>query len=471
MEDKIQKKINKLSKKPGVYLFKDSKKKILYVGKAANLKERAKSHFQRISDTLIDKMIDNIRDIDYIVTNSEIEALLLESELIKRYKPRYNEKWKDEKNFLYIKIDINQDYPRIFLVRRPLDDKVLYFGPFVDAGNLRNSLKILRKIFPYRTCRKLPEKPCLQYHLKRCPAPCTGDISPEEYKKIIKQIILFFKGKHKKLFLDIKKQMQEAVESQQFEKAALMRDRIYNLEHLEKMIIFGKIESLDLKSEQALLQLKKKLALGEIPHRIECYDISNIAGKEASGSMVVFIDGIPLKQEYRKFKIKEVSGIDDYAMMSEVLKRRFRRHKEAHKIALPDLVIVDGGKGQLATACKVLAEYNLNIPIISLAKRNEEIFIPGKKNSLVFPKNSQVFSLLQRIRDEAHRFAIIYHRQLMSCKTEKSVLDEIYGLGPKRKKALLSHFGSVKKIKEASLNEIIEVVKNRKVACNLKENL
>ncbi len=368
-----------------------------------------------------------------------------------------------------------------------MDDKALYFGPFVDAGNLKSSLKILRKIFPYRTCRRLPKKPCLQYHIKHCPAPCIRDISPEEYRNIIKQIILFFKGKHKRLLLNIKKQMQKAAKSQQFEKAALLRDRIYNLEHLEKMIVFGKIEALDLKSEKALLQLKKKLALSKIPHRIECYDISNIAGKEASGSMIVFIRGIPAKQEYRKFKIREVSGIDDYAMMEEVLARRFRKIKKEKTNIFPDLVIVDGGKGQLTSAYKVLTKYNLKTSAIGLAKRKEEIYkikkdvkikdftklkIKSPKfEKIILPKDSQSLHLLQRIRDEAHRFAIIYHRQLMSKKTKKSVLDEIYGLGPKRKKILLSHFGSVGKIKEASLEELTSVVKNKKIAHNLKENL
>ncbi len=473
MKNEIEKKINKLPDKPGVYLFKDKNRKILYVGKAANLRERIKSHFQKTSDMLISKMIDKVKNIDHIVTNSEIEALLLESELIKRYKPRYNEKWKDEKNFLYIKINFQDDFPRIFYVRRPLDDRSLYFGPFVDTSSLKNSLKILRKIFPFRTCRKLPKKTCLQYHIKKCPAPCIKEISSQEYKKIIKQIILFFKGKHKKLISDVKKQMQIAAKSQQFEKAALLRDRVYNLDHLGKMIVFGKMEALDIKSEKTLLQLKDKLSLKKIPFRIECYDISNIAGKEASGSMVVFIGGLPAKHEYRRFKIKEVSQINDYAMIEEVLLRRFKKIKKVKEKILPDLVIIDGGRGQLSSVNKVLKKYSLGIPAIGLAKKNEEIYkVKNQKyKKIILNKDSQALHLVQRIRDEAHRFAIIYHRQLMVKRAKKSVLDEIYGLGPKRKKTLISYFGSVKKIKEANLYEINKVIKNEKIAQNIKESL
>jgi len=407
----------------GVYFFKDKKGKILYVGKASNLKKRLSQYLQKEAQVrpLIGEMLSRAQSVGFIETDSELSALLLESEMIKRYKPKYNERWKDEKNFLWVQITTSETWPKVFLVRRPLPDKNTYFGPFVDAGSLKKSLRALRNIFPFITSQKFPHRKCFWGHLGKC--PCLG-MERKDYLKNIKNLIRFFKGQKDKIISELEDQMQKLAERKEFEKAALLRDKIFALRKLAEVKLFSDYE-IDIGKDIALSQLTEKLDLPKIPWRIECYDISNLFGKDATGSLVVFEGGVPHKEAYRRFKIKTIKKIDDYSMMKEVLKRRFKRLKlkDSAFSQIPDLIIIDGGKGHLGVALKVLKEFNFNIPVIALAKKYEEIY-KMKNNGkgfekIILPNNSPALFLLQRIRDEAHRFAITYHHFLERQKIKK----------------------------------------------------
>lgn len=401
MRKQILKQLKNLPQKPGVYFFKNSSGKILYTGKAANLKKRVHSYFQNPKDlgARLEKMISQIVKIDFVQTDSEIEALLLEAELVKRYQPKYNVRLKDDKGYLYLGITKNEDFARVFFARKPDLEKVKaeYFGPYTSADSLRKAIKFLRRIFPIRTCAKMPKKVCLWYHILRCAGPCEGKISKTEYKKIIRELKQFLKSGKKNLQKTIESQMKATAKSKDFEKAAILRDRLFALKHLDKVWM-------------ATRQIKEK-----IPKRIECYDISNIMGREATGSMVVFANGQADKNEYRRFKIKTVAKISDTEMLAEVLERRFK-HKDW---PLPNLIIIDGGVGQLNVARKIVLEKsNLNIPIVAIAKgrarkSKDRLFFAGRK--VLTDKK-----LIQRVRNEAHRFAIKYHRLLRS----KKILEE-----------------------------------------------
>lgn len=415
----LKEKVSKITSSPGVYIFKDSKKEILYIGKASNLKKRVFSYFTRPLNNKLKNLVDKALDIEVVETGSEIEALFLESELIKRYKPFFNVEWRDEKNFLYLEIT-KENFPGVFLVRQPADKASIYFGPFVESNILKKSLRILRQIFGFRTAKKFPHKLCFWGRIKKC--PCSG-ISQDEYQKNIKALVNFLKGKTAKVINDLEKEMQKLAATHEYEKAALIRDKIDALKLLGQKHLFNDL-TVDLKKDEGLLELANVLSLKNLSKKIEAYDISNIFGKEATGSMIVFEQGLPAKQLYRRFKIKTVSGINDYQMIAEVLQRRFGRFgggDPAFK-SLPDLIIIDGGKGHLSTALKVLKEKKLSIPTIALAKKNEEIYkmrdqgseIRGKEKEvkfekIVLPKTSASLKLLQRIRDESHRFAIAYH--------------------------------------------------------------
>lgn len=400
----------------GVYFFKDKKGKVIYVGKASNLKKRLSQYLQKEAEIrpFIGDMLAKAESVSFIETDSEFSALLLESEMIKRYKPKYNERWKDEKNFLWVQITTSEDWPKLFLVRRPLPDKNTYFGPFVDTGSLKKSLRVLRNIFPFITNKKFPHKKCFWGHLGKC--PCWG-MDQKEYRKNIKNLIRFFKGQKEKIIAEFEKEMQKLAKNKEFEKAALVRDKILALKKINEVKLFSDYE-IDISKDIALSELTEKLNLPKIPWRIECYDISNLFGKDATGSLVVFEGGIPQKEAYRRFKIKTVKKIDDYAMMYEVLKRRFEKLKAKDPAfsQMPDLVIIDGGKGHLGVALRVLQDFNFNIPAIALAKKNEEIYKLKEQgegfDKVVLPENSPALFLLQRIRDEAHRFAIVYHHLL-----------------------------------------------------------
>ncbi len=589
----VKEQLKHLPKNPGVYLMKDVEGTILYVGKANNLRSRVRSYFTGIQNQTpkTQKLVSHIHDIDFYITNSEQEALILEYNLIRRYQPHYNIGLKDDKSYPYLKIPVNEDWPRVYFTRNMEEDGGRYFGPFSSARSVRQTLKVLNGIFPFRSCSRTitgtSSQPCLEYHIHRCLAPCTGMVNKQEYTEVIKQVILFLEGKQDKIVKQLESQMKKASEEMDFEKAAILRDQIQSIQHViegqkiativkgeEDVIAFAAdddracvqvffirsgrligresyvlrgtsseepeqimssfikqfygsasyippllllqypVEEKELienwlqsrrgskvriqvpqrghkkqlmntvieNAEQGLVQLKIKqqtvqpdlmdalaeiedeLELSHLPSRIECYDISNIQGKAAVGSMVVFEEGKPKPSQYRRFKINTVTGADDYAMLQEVIKRRFKRTTvESNKDSsnqstwaiIPDLVLIDGGKGQLNSVVSALREVGFDgLPVVGLAKQNEEIFIPGKKEAIKLPETSPGLHLLQRVRDEAHRFAIGYHQRIRRRETLTSIIDGIPGIGPNRKRTLIKQFGSLKAIREASIEEL-----------------
>jgi len=602
----IAEQLNQLPTSPGVYLLKDAEGSILYVGKAANLHHRVRSYFgtgQKLSPKL-QRMVARVNDLDFFVTSTEQEALILELNLIKRHRPHYNVRLKDDKTFPYLKIDPNEDWPRVYITRRLEQDGGHYFGPFASAKSVRQTLKVIKRIFPFRSCSKpitgTDSRPCLWYYVGKCLAPCVGAVSKEEYAKVIRQVILFLEGKQEKVVQGLESQMNKAAEALEFEKAALIRDQIQAIHKViegqriaatvrgeQDVIAFaqdkdqayvqvffirsGKLigrESFVLQgtrseeppqimtsfikqfyhsapyippllllqypvedklviedwlrdkrrdkvslqvpsrgnkkqlvkivaenAQQGLAQLKirqlatpkildtalaeiaRELRLPRTPLRMEGYDISNIRGTSAVGSMVVFDKGKSKPAHYRRFRIKTVSGADDYAMLHEVLKRRFKRSRDASATdtwaILPDLALIDGGKGQLNTAHAAMREVGADsVPIASLAKENEYIFIPQKTEPIVLPGNSPGLQLLQRLRDEAHRFALSYHHKIRQKQTFASAFDNVPGIGPRRKRSLLRQFGSVRAIQEASLEELAATKgMSRSMAKRIKENL
>jgi excinuclease ABC subunit C len=580
----ITTKLENLPTKPGVYLMKDVSGRIIYVGKAKSLKNRVRAYFHDSPPyhPKISTLISKISDFDILATDSEMEALILEANLIKEYKPRYNVNLKDDKRYPYLKVT-DEPYPRVLVVRRVKKDKAKYFGPYTNVKAMRHILKILRRVFPVRSCnyaipsnRKI--KLCLDYHIKRCLGPCERRVSEEEYRDVIKNVLLFLSGKNNLLMEHLEQKMNEYSSQEQFEKAAGVRDQIKALEsvterqkvadiervdrdiiafardkkdtsvvalqirdgvligrqnfHLTSFkestdreilstflrqyymhsavippeIIFPteiedlqmiedwlsskregkvkivvpqrgeKVKLLEMASYNAQLSLnelllqrseakkkvpasikalEKDLYLSIPPRKIAALDISNLGPSDAVGSLVFFQDGRPLKSQYRKFKIKGVEGQDDFAMMAEVVCRYFTRLTNEKK-DYPDLVLIDGGKGQLSSTVQSLNNLGIkNQNTVALAKRLDEVFLPDKSDSLMIPKGSASLKLLQRIRDEAHRFAIEYHRKLRKKRTIKSELDQIPGIGPTRRNILLERFGSVERVKQASLEELL----------------
>lgn len=588
----ISEQLKQLPASPGVYLLRDAAGDILYVGKAADLSQRVKSYFipvQKLPPKL-KLLVEQVYDIDFYVTNLEQEALILECNLIKQHRPHYNVRLKDDKTFPYIKIDLREEWPRVRFSRLLEEDGAHYFGPFASARSVRQTLKVIRSIFPFRSCAKTitgtDQRPCLQYHIRRCLGPCIGAVSREDYGEMIQQVLLFLEGKQDRVVRELESKMKEAADALDFEKAAMFRDQIQAIDRViegqriaattsgeQDVIAFANnrdqayvqvffvrsnklvgrdsfilegtnseepeqimssfikqfygaapyippllllqypvedmtaiLEWLHSKrgsrvrikvptrgnkrhlvnivaenAEQGLQQLKikhlaapatltaaleeieRELHLPHTPSRLEGYDISNIQGTGAVGSMVVFEDGRPKPSLYRRFKIKTVSGANDYAMLQEVLRRRFKRIAvEKSDTAtpngwsvLPDLVLIDGGKGQLNAALSVMKEIGApSISIAGLAKENEEIFIPDRKDAIVLPGSSPGLQLLQRLRDEAHRFALGYHLKVRRTQTLGSSLDAVPGIGPGRRRALLKQFGSVRAIREATVEEL-----------------
>lgn len=601
MNNYLEEQIKQIPDKPGVYLMKDNLGEIIYVGKASSLKKRIRSYFRkgnRSYKTSI--MIDYIDDFDYIVTDTEMESFILEANLIKKHQPQFNIRLKDDKTYPFIKITIQEDFPRIKKTRILKKDESKYFGPFSDVNAIYKTINILKDLFKLRSCNydisedKQLERPCLNYYIDKCLAPCVGKISSKDYHKLIDQVILFLSGRQKDLINKIKKEMNKAAQEQNYEKAARYRDAIKAVTEISRqqkvmseddidrdiiaiieddfycvqllLVKNGKligqeyfiVETFEKKSlkevmssflqqyyEQAaqlpdeillnteinnekilsnrLKQLKEKtvkvkvpvkgnkkrlvemavenakqnlkkerikrkyenkrtveavkklaeyLNVDILPSHIEGFDISNIQGTDPVASLVVFKEGRASKSDYRRFKIRHKKGPDDYQMMREVIKRRYQRVLKEDK-RLPDLILIDGGKGQLNAAVEVLKKLNLeHLNIIGLAKREEEVFIPNRKEAINIPKNSPALHLLQRVRDEAHRFAINYHRKLRSRRITYSMLERIPKIGPKRKKALLSYFGSLAKIKDASKKELMEVDGiSKNLAQNIKEYL
>jgi excinuclease ABC subunit C len=404
--------IPNLPSKTGVYLFKNAQGQVIYVGKAVNLKSRVHSYFQNNLLPKTSLLVSEIESIDYIEVQSEIEALILEANLIKKFRPRYNVRLKDDKDYLYIKVT-KEKYPRIITARlRDLDAAKIYFGPFPNSRAVRQTIRLIQKLFPHWICKNPPGQTCLYAHINLCFGPCRKDFEPKEYEKRVHQIILFLKGKKDKVVKQITKEMNQKAKDLNFEKAALLRDQLESINYVttQTRLVSHYLQNpnlLDDLRREELHQLEEILNLKKIPARIECYDISNTMGKEASGSMIVFTQAQADKSQYRKFKIKRSPGVDDYAMLKEVLQRRFKNTWPS-----PDLIVIDGGKGQLKVACEVLKETGRDIPIISLAKRREEIFLPIQPASLKLPQSSPALQLIQRLRDEAHRFALNYHRHL-----------------------------------------------------------
>ena len=389
----------------GVYLMKNVSGRVIYVGKAVSLRKRVQSYFRKTKiDPKTDALVADICDIEYILTNSEAEALILEASLVKKYRPKYNIDLKDGKSYPYIEIT-GEKFPRISLVRpRKKKSTSKYYGPYVSAKLIREALTIIRKIFHFRTCDPFPKKECLDYHIGLCDAPCIDSVSLREYKKVIRNVCFILEGKRDQLYKGLNKEMEVLAQKKQYEEAAKVRDQLRAVGALYS-------SRADMNYYEEIEQLHRGLGLPRRPERIEVFDISNIMGQQSVGSMVSFFNGKPDKSNYRRFKIKEVTGIDDFQMIAEVVRRRYRRLKREGKL-FPDLIIVDGGKGQLSSACKELMAIGVDIPVISLAKREEEIFLPSRRKSVVLPKDSGALKLLQRMRDEAHRFAITYHRKL-----------------------------------------------------------
>ena len=569
---------------PGVYMMRDSSDHILYVGKAKSLKKRVKSYFRNDLDPKTRALMKQFHHLEYMVTDTEKEALILESNLIKKHMPRYNIRLKDDKRYPYIKVT-NETFPRVLITRRVHDDGSFYYGPFPEATALRKLVKFLKTIFKVRDCKRM-DGPCLNYQIDLCNAPCDKKITQEEYKKLIDNVSFFFEGKYSEITQALKSEMIEAADNHEYEKAAILRDQLNSVEevlekqkmeftrsldqdvvasasdselacvvvfsvregkiigkddflmsgaentseekiisaflkqyytgprHVPSKIIIPKIVedkklveewlsekreapvSIEIPTEGveyrlirmvsknaeiilnhqkevkgALLDLKKYLGIPRIPKRIEAFDISNISGKMAVGSMVVFENGAPNKKYYRKYKIL-TEGPDDYAMMREMLERRYTSllNDKGHS---PDLVLVDGGKGQLNVATDVFKSLGVtNIPVIGLAKEFEHVFIPQTPSPLILPRDSEALLLLQRIRDEAHRFAVNYHKKLRSKELEKSLLDKIPGVGNKRKIKLLKHFGDISNLEKASINDIAMVDGiSRKLAIKIHEHL
>ena len=393
----------------GVYLMKDADGQVLYVGKAVALRKRVASYFRprQAPLTKTDSLVAEIKKIDWIVTASEAEALLLEASLIKQYRPKYNVELRDDKSYPSILIS-NEPFPRVSIVRPKVKNVPLppgrLFGPYVESRLIREALTIIRKIFHYRACRTMPKKPCLDQHIGLCDAPCAGKITAQDYAKIIRKVILILEGRKDELYRRLRQEMETSARQKAFEKAAAVRDELRAIGALYS-------GTRDINYFKEAEQLKLTLGLARPPERIEAFDISNIMGAQAVGSMVSFLNGTPDKSNYRRFRIRSVQGIDDFEMIAEVVRRRYGRLKSEGAL-FPDLVLIDGGKGQLASAKRELDCLQVNVPVISIAKREEEVFLPGRRSSVVLSRDSLGLRLLQRIRDEAHRFAVSYHRAI-----------------------------------------------------------
>ncbi|NOZ29183.1 MAG: excinuclease ABC subunit UvrC [Chloroflexi bacterium] len=608
ISEKLQAKLDTVPSRTGVYLMRDARGRVIYVGKAVNLRSRVRSYFQLSAghSARTRRLVQDVADLEWIVTDTELEALILENELIKRYQPRYNVRLKDDKNYPYIKVHWQDDFPKVTIVRRMARDGARYYGPFTSAAAVRQTLDALRRVFPFLDCNReitgKDARPCLYFHIKRCAGPCIGAVTREEYREIIQGLCDFLEGNTDAVLADLQRKMQQAAEAWQFERAALYRDQIQAAERIveRQKVVSGKQEDEDVvafaydprqdeacvqvfqvrrgrligretfvldgvtteengellgaflkqfydeaayipphillpldlderpiieqwlrskrgsrvtlkvprrgpkrqlvqmavenaretlqalqaqwqadthRQTEALAELQEYLGLDSPPSRIECYDISTLQGTHTVGSMVVFAKGVPLKSDYRRFNVRSVGQAgqpDDYAAMREVLRRRFRRAVEAAEgpdpgqkarkrdavwSRLPDLVIVDGGKGQLNVALEVLEEYGLRevVPVVGLAKQHEEIFLPDRSDPVILPRGSEALHLVQRIRDEAHRFAITHQRNRRRKAALASALDEIPGIGPKRRQALLRRFGSLDAIRQASVEELAAV--------------
>ncbi len=453
----VSEKLKGLPDRPGVYLFKDASGRVLYVGKAVSLRKRVSSYFQpgRPLSAKLMQLVRQTADLEWIGTGSEAEALLYESSLIKESQPRYNVALRDDKSYPFLKVTVEEEFPRLYIGRGTHEPGVKAVGPFANATLLRQAFGAVRRIIPFRTCRTLPARACLDYHLRLCRAPCEGKVSRAQYEEDLSKVIRLMEGKKEEVLEDLRAGMQRAAGERRYEEAAKIRDQIGGLLQLAS-------RPRRLVPAEALADLQSVLQLPRLPRRIEGFDVSNIYGREAVGSCVCFVDGKPWKDGYRRFRVKSVAGIDDFAMMREILRRRYERQrgqtpKGLTPQGLPDLVLIDGGKGHLSTALEVLKELKLDLPAAGIAKEFEEIFLPGRREPILLPPESRALQLLQRVRDEAHRFAIGYHRLLRGKQALASALDDIPGVGPRRKQDLLVRFGSVEAMRIASVEQLAQV--------------
>ncbi|MGM9539974.1 excinuclease ABC subunit UvrC [Anaerovibrio sp.] len=464
MNDNIAEKLTLLPNSPGVYIMKDAAGTIIYVGKAVVLKNRVSQYFQqnRGHSAKVKAMVARIADFDIIMTGTEVEALILECKLIKKYRPKYNISLKDDKMYPYLKVTTREDFPRVFITRRFVRDGSRYFGPYTDVGALKDCLKLLKRMFPLRSCRNIRQgQSCLEYHIRRCLAPCIGRVSREEYRSMIRRVCLFLDGRTKQVEVELKAQMEKAAEALEFELAARLRDQllaVQKLSEMQKLVSKPREDELAIQERVhaqtigAVEELGEYLGLAVPPYRMECFDISHNQGSETVASMVVFEGGTAKKSDYRRFKIRSAEGKpDDFKSMREVTMRRYG----ASEAELPDLIVIDGGKGQLSSALEIIrGAGHLDVPVVGLAKREEEVFCEGCTEPVILPRDSQALFLIQRIRDEAHRFAITYHRKLRGRRNLASILDHIEGIGPKRRQLLYEHYGSIDRIKEAPAEEM-----------------
>jgi len=479
----LERKLEELPKSPGVYFHKDKTGAIIYVGKAAVLRNRVRQYFQvsRNRDPKTEALVAEIADIDWMIVDSEIEALFLEAEMVRRYMPRYNILLRDDKAMSYIRIDYDSDYPTVSTTRRPLDDGARYFGPYFSTLAVRQSLKLLRKIFPFAQRRLAGQKRAsLHYHLGLDPGLEEGRTSLEDYRTNLRKLIAVIQGRKKSIIKELERDMKRAAKGQDFEQAAKLRNQVFWLKGLDKQIIFSDKEFLDISKDHALNELVNLLSIPKFPQRIEGYDISHQQGSDVVASMVVFTNGVSNKAEYRKFKTK-LNHNNDFYNMNETLKRRLSE-KNRKAWGLPDLVLIDGGKGQLDAAIQARDECGCSkIPFIGLAKREEQIVIHKTKSGVTLgeellhqlggfaaqsddftvvnlPHSTNLVKLLQRIRDESHRFAVSYHSVLKVKRQTASLLDDIPSVGPATRKKLLKTFGSMRGVTQASETELAGAV-------------
>lgn len=488
MTESLAAKLKTLPTQPGVYFHKDKNGQIIYVGKAASLRNRVRQYFQesRRRDPKTEALVAEIADTDWVTVETELDALFVEAEMVRRYMPRYNILLRDDKSSLYVRINYDAPQPAIVFTRRPLDDGARYFGPYFNGAEVKRALNYLRRIFPYSThVGVIPKRACLQYHLGLCPGIEEGKTSIQDYKANLRQLMQYLRGGRAEVLALMERDMERAAKKQEFERAAEIRNQYFSLKALSKQIVFSDKEFLDLSKDRGLQGLADLLGLEKVPGRIEGYDISHMQGTDNVASMVVFTNGIPDKAAYRKFKMR-LPGNNDFGHMEEAITRRCSE-KNRRDWGVPDLFLIDGGKGQLASATKARDAMGVNRPMIGLAKREEEIVVQlpnsyvtvsqaelRKHNAILhesedfwlilLPKSSDIVKLLQRVRDESHRFAVSYHSVLKGKRQTASVLDEIPGIGPATRKKLIRAFGSVRGLNQSSVEEVAKVVGLAKAA-------
>lgn len=466
LSQRIKDRIASLPNGPGVYLFKERGGRSIYIGKALSLRKRVMGHFRFYGETFSKEgvMLKQVERIDFIETPSEAEALLLESSLVKESLPKYNAELKDDKSYPFLKIT-DEEYPRLLVTRGRKADGGRYFGPYTSGKLLHEAVKMLRREFPLRTCKKMPKKLCLMYHIGQCGGPCESKEEHGHYLSTARDLTRFLEGRRDALVKNLTRRMKQHAARREYEKAQNLFEEIKAL---------ATVPSTNRVRDDAgtLKDLQKALSLPVFPARIEGFDISNLSGRESVGSMVVFLHGRPARSEYRRFRVKTVAGIDDYKMMQEVIRRRFTRAIE-EKQRLADLVVIDGGKGHLSAAKTVLDGLGLSaLPVISIAKQHEHLFSVHRDGPYIFPQSSPFLELIRHLRDEAHRFAITYHRRLHKKEAIRSELDGIPGVGPKTREKILKRIGPPSKIRSLAKESLArEAGINEKTAHGILEAL